>query len=62
MLLLPALTARLPALTGACRSPAPAAAQEHGPVHIDVQRRIKAALDPDSILNPGKMYYVPPKL
>jgi glycolate oxidase len=26
-----------------------------GPVSLDVQRRIKHALDPDNILNPGKV-------
>ena len=30
-------------------------AKEHGPFHIDVQRRIKAALDPLNLANPGKM-------
>jgi glycolate oxidase len=27
-----------------------------GPVSIDIQRRIKQALDPQNILNPGKMF------
>jgi glycolate oxidase len=31
-------------------------AQALGPVSVDVQRRIKAALDPLNILNPGKMF------
>jgi len=30
-------------------------AQEIGPVAIDVHRAIKAALDPENILNPGKV-------
>ena len=29
--------------------------QEHGPA-VDVMRVLKAALDPDSILNPGKIF------
>ena len=29
--------------------------KEHGHEHIDIQRRIKAALDPLNIMNPGKM-------
>lgn len=30
------------------------AAAEHGPLHVEVQRRIKRALDPLNIMNPGK--------
>ena len=30
--------------------------QAMGPVSVDVQRRIKQALDPLNILNPGKMF------
>ena len=29
--------------------------QEHGIAHIDIQRRIKRALDPHNIMNPGKI-------
>ena len=30
--------------------------QALGPVSVDVQRRIKRALDPEDLLNPGKMF------
>ncbi len=33
-------------------------AQEIGPIGIDVHRRIKAALDPDNLFNPGSMFAV----
>lgn len=29
---------------------------EHGTAHLDVQRRIKRALDPQNIMNPGKIF------
>eukprot|EP00041_Stephanoeca_diplocostata_P022581 m.540400 g.540400 ORF g.540400 m.540400 type:complete len:670 (+) comp22100_c0_seq1:186-2195(+) len=32
---------------------------EHGAVHIDLQRRIKRALDPHNIMNPGKIFIQP---
>ena len=32
--------------------------QEVGPLSLDIQRRIKAALDPQGILNPGKVFTV----
>jgi len=31
-------------------------AREHGRAHMRVQSRIKRALDPDGIMNPGKLY------
>lgn len=33
---------------------------EHGPCHIDIQRRIKRALDPCCIMNPGKIFSMEP--
>jgi len=33
---------------------------EHGPFHIDMQRRIKRAIDPRCIMNPGKIFTVEP--
>jgi glycolate oxidase len=30
--------------------------QALGPVSMDIQRRIKQALDPDNLLNPGKLF------
>jgi hypothetical protein len=33
-------------------------AQEHGPA-LDVMRRIKAALDPNNIMNPGVIFDAP---
>jgi glycolate oxidase len=30
--------------------------QALGPVSMDIQRRIKHALDPDNLLNPGKLF------
>jgi D-lactate dehydrogenase (cytochrome) len=32
---------------------------EHGAAHMEVQRRIKMALDPLGLINPGKLYHVP---
>ncbi|KEG09939.1 D-lactate dehydrogenase (cytochrome) [Trypanosoma grayi] len=29
---------------------------EHGPAHVEVQERIKRALDPDNLMNPGAFY------
>ena len=29
---------------------------EHGPFHVDCQRRLKRALDPRMIMNPGKIF------
>lgn len=34
------------------------AEQEHGSVHINIQERIKAALDKDNLMNPGAFYPV----
>ena len=31
---------------------------EHGEVAIDLMRALKRAIDPDNILNPGKMFEV----
>jgi D-lactate dehydrogenase (cytochrome) len=33
---------------------------EHGPFHVDAQRRIKRALDPRMIMNPGKIFAAEP--
>ena len=33
---------------------------EHGPFHVDTQRRIKRALDPRCIMNPGKVIATEP--
>ena len=32
--------------------------EEHGEVHIDIQRRIKRALDPRNIMNPNSMFTI----
>jgi glycolate oxidase len=34
----------------------PLLAQEVGALSLDIHRRIKAALDPQGILNPGKVF------
>ncbi len=31
--------------------------EEHGPVAIDLMRRIKASFDPQNLFNPGKVFY-----
>ena len=33
---------------------------EHGAAHMAVQHTIKRALDPHNLMNPGKLYHVPP--
>jgi glycolate oxidase len=40
---------------------APYMAREHGPA-LEVMRRIKGALDPDNIMNPGVIFDMPPDL
>jgi hypothetical protein len=32
--------------------------EEHGEVHVDIQRRIKRALDPRNIMNPTSMFTI----
>ena len=33
---------------------------EHGPFHVDLQRRVKRAIDPRCIMNPGKIFTLEP--
>ncbi|HSJ77140.1 MAG TPA: FAD-linked oxidase C-terminal domain-containing protein, partial [Erythrobacter sp.] len=35
-------------------------ARLHDPAALDLMRRIKQALDPDNLLNPGKLLHSPP--
>ena len=34
-------------------------AEEHGEDHINIQRAVKRALDPQNIMNPGKVFILP---
>ena len=31
--------------------------EEHGPIAIDLMRRVKASFDPQNLFNPGKVFY-----